>query len=412
METEREPRFYTEYVHDKTLQREFLRASTHLNRVTVFLNLFLTGILVWFFFEMNLILDGTAEFCHTVIFLTILYLVIEVIRHISHLGGGIHYKRMTETNGGKPPKCAVQFYEDRILSVQLDTGNKNPIAYEQIKAIYETKTLFLLALKYRLFLIVDKQNLTGNREDFIVFLLDRCTKIKKIRDIRAGQIVSTIKWVVILTLFILAVVMHPGLQLKERLNGQIHNGMEVSGILSELEDFGITCKDSEILESMYGSTFFHRGSKLESILHYMGTCDYDYGGEILVPPESGVCFFYHWAVNKDTMYTDILAKISALDPELLNFTNVTECVCSNDFVSVSFTLNNSSHMLHAAYSDRYDPQFFNELNEIIYTQTGKGLYFTEYDGIGYFLFYRDSQWAEQFSDRTGLKLADTLLAFG
>ena len=404
--------FRTEFIHNREIQKEFLGASLHVNSFVKYLHIFLIGILLWFFYEMIFVLDAPTEFSGGMISITVLYLIIEGIRFLTNLGGGIHYKRTLETNGGKPVRCAVQFYENHILSLNLDTGSKSTLTYDQVKAIFETKNLILLSMKYRIFLIVDKRALTGNQQTFCSFLLEHCTKIKrkKVHSIRSGQIINRIKWIVIFLLLFFAILVHPAVQIKERLMGQIHNGMEVSEILSELENFGITCSDPENAQIMYGSTTFFDGSRLESILHYIGVGEYNYETNMRIPSENGVYFLYLWADNPDTMYTDLLEGISALDRDTLAIGNIQESVSNEDCITVTFDLNGSSHTLKAErINNHYDIQFLNALNEIIQTETGKALYFADYEGFGYFLFFRDVHWAESFSRRTGLDLTPQLL---
>ena len=403
--------FTSEFVHDKKLQKEFLGASLHLSPLTKGLHLFLIGVLLWFFYEMILVLDAPAGYSSGMISLTALYLLIEGIRALLNRGGGIHYKRSVETNGGKPLHSRVQFFEDHILGTNLDNDNKNQISYDQIRAVFETKNLFLLSMKYRMFLIVDKRTLTGEREAFSAFLLERCTGIrkKKIRNIRSGQIINTIKWVVILILLLAAVVLHPALQLKERMLGQIHNGMEVPEILAELESFGITCEDPEMLEAMYGGTFFFYGSRLESLLHTIGMGEYDPDSFRRIPPENGVFFVYLWADAENTMYADLLEGIRCLDPENLKIEDIQETGWETGTVTVRFVLNGHAYECSAGCdAGRYDTGFLNELNGILQAETGNSLYFADYESFGYFLFFADDPWAERFSRRTGLELVQTL----
>ena len=407
MEEEKNYRYYTEYVHDNALQKEFLRVSPHLFPSTLFAHLLTIVLLIWLALFTLFMKNGAETFSGSMIFLTILYLVIEGIRFLSNLGGGIHYKRMNEANGGKPPRCGAQFFDDKILSLQLDTESKSIISYDQIKAIYETDRYFLLALKYKLFLIVDKKSLTGSREEFTAFLLDHCTKIKKkkVHNIRPRQIVNTVKWILIFVLFFIAVAVHPALQLKERMLGQIHNGMDAAEILAELEDFGITCEEPEIVERMYGSTIFFYGSRLESILHYIGLGEYDFESNRQIPSENGVLYVYLWADNTDTLYTDLLENISTLNRNELIFENLQEAKDESGKISVSFTLNGNRHTLQAEENyGEYDIAFLAGLSEILSAETGNSLYFAEYSGMGYFIFFRDAQWAEQFSRRTGIEL--------
>lgn len=409
---ERTPFFTSELLHDKTVQKEFQRASLHLNRLTAYLHTFLIAVLLWFFWQMLFVLDAPTEFSSGMISLTVLYLIIEGIRFLTNLGGGIHYKRAVESNGGKPVRSSIQFYDTWILTINLDTDNRNNLSYDQIRSIYETRSLLLLGLKYRMFLIVDKKNLDGELPAFRSFLLEHCPNVKrkKIRSIRSGEILNTVKWVVILVLLFLAILMHPAVQVKERLLGQIHNGMEVSGILTELEGFGITCDDPEAVEIMYGSTTFFFGSRLESILHYIGIGEYDYDTNRRIPPDNGVYFLYSWADDPETMYTDLLEGIRLLDRDAIHLTDIRETLSESGQITVSFQLNGNACSLTAnGEENRYDARIFSELNRILFSETGKHLYFSEYERIGHFIFFGDAVWADSFSRRTGLELTTEYL---
>ena len=408
MEQENTYLFKSEFVHDLKLQKEFLRASLHLNSYVKYLHLFLIGILLWFFYEMFFVLDAPREFSGGIVSITVLYLIIEGIRILSHIGGGIGYKRTLLTNAGKPITCRVQFGETNILTTNVDTDSKNTLGYDQIRAVYETKNLYLCAMKYRMFLIVDKRSLTGDREEFANYLLDRCPKIrrKKIRSIKTSQIISTVRWVTILVMLFIALLFHPATQLKERFLGQIHNGMSVPEILTELEGFGIACDNPEELEAIYGGTFYFSGSRLESILHYIGLGSYNYESNIWEPRENGVYYLYLWPDDPETMYTQLLEGISCLGGEELTITNIQEHIVSNeDMAAVFFDLNGKTHSIYIQdYAGTYNPGILNEIGMLVREATGKTLYFADSENYGVFLFYGDAAWAEAFSARTGLEL--------
>lgn len=414
MENENTCLYQSDFTHDLNVQKEFLQASQQLNSFVKFLHLFIICVLLWFFYEMFFLLDAPEEFSGGIFSITVIYLIFEGIRLLSHHKGGIHYKRSLVANGGKPVRASIQFREEDILSLNLDNQGKSSFRYDQIKAVYETKNLFLFAMKYRLFLIVDKRTLSGNREDFIAFLLPRCSKIrrKKIHNVKIGKIINAVKWAVILIMLIIALFYHPVFQLKQRLSGQIHNGMSASDVLGELESFGITCDDPEMIEHMYGGTFYFYGNRMESILYQIGMGTYDYEQECWIPTGTGVRFMQYWTFDdQETMYTNLLRHISTLDGDALVIDAIREDHSNANFVSnegvviVEFLLQGNSYRLEAkARGDMYDIQFMNDLNQIISDQTGNCLYFAEYENTGYFIFYGDDAWADTFSRRTGLEL--------
>lgn len=414
MENENTCLYQSEFIHDLNVQKEFLQASQQLNSFVKFLHLFIIGILLWFFYVMFFLLDAPEEFSRGIFTITLIYLVIDGIRLLSHRKGGIHFKRSLVANGGQPVHASIQFREEDILSLNLDNQGKSSFQYSQINAVYETKNLLLLAMKYRLFLIVDKRTLSGSREDFITFLLPRCSKIrrKKIRNVKTGQIINAIKWAFILIMLVIALFYHPVFQLKQRLSGQIHNGMSAAEVLDELEAFGITCADPEMTEYLYGGAFYFYGNRMESILHHIGMGTYDQEQERWIPTGTGVRFMQYWTFDdQETMYTNLLHHISTLDRDTLAIDAIHEdrsnanLISSEGVITVEFQLQGNSYQLEAkSRGDMYDPQFMNELNQIITEQTGNCLYFAEYENTGYFIFYGDTAWAETFSRRTGLEL--------
>lgn len=414
MENENTCLYQSEFTHDLNVQKEFLQASQQLNSFIKFLHLFIIGVLLWFFYEMFFLLDAPEEFSSGIFSITLIYLVIDGVRLLSHRKGGIHYKRSLVANGGQPVHASIQFREENILSLNLDTQGKTIIQYDQINAVYETKNLFLFAMKYRLFLIVDKRTLSGSREDFIAFLLPRCSKIrrKKVHNVKVGKIINAVKWAVISIMLIIALFYHPATQLRQRLSGQIHNGMSASKVLEELEAFGITCEDPEMIEHMYGGTFYFYGNRMESILYHIGIGTYDSEQECWIPTGTGIRFMQYWTFeDQETMYTNLLRHISTLDSDTLVIEAIREDHSNANFISgegsviVEFQLQGNSYQLEAkARGDMYDTQFMNELNQIIAEQIGNCLFFAEYENTGYFIFYGDDTWADTFSRRTGLEL--------
>lgn len=414
MEDESKYCYKSEFIHDLKLQKEFLKAGLHLNSFTKFLHLFMIGILFYFFYEMFFVLDAPREFSGGIVTITGFLLILELIRLMSHRGGGIAFKRSLLTNGGKPLSSLIGFSEDEISTVNTETGSKTTFQYDQIQQVFESNNLILCGMKYRTYLIVDKRTLNGSREAFLSFLMDRCSSVrrKKVRSIRAGQIINTIKWVVVFVMLLIALLFHPATQLKERLLGQIHNGMSANEIAAELENFGIVCEDPESMEFMYGGTFYFYGSKLESMLQQTGRGRYQYDSYTWTPVENGVFYTDRWNIDSENMYTHLLEGISCLGGDALIIESIKEDhtkadpIGNDSTISLSFTMNGIPCTMNADVNGNlYDPQILNEINYILRQQNDAGLYFAASENYGIFIFFGDDAWRDAFSSRTGMELS-------
>ncbi len=414
MEHEETCRFRSDFCHDLKLHKEFNRGSIEGNLYFRIMYLTFSGILIWFLYKMA-VLGAIETYAETLPGIVAIWLIIEGIRWLSSRGGGIHYKRSVMLNGGKPTNDSVLFCDDCIYTFEQASGNKVKLEYAPIRIVYETKNLLLLGMKYNTFLIVDKQTLTGSREEFGAFLYEKCPKLrnKKVRNCRIGQYINYFKWAVILFSLLLSLFFHPGLQLRQRLMGQIHNGMTTSEITAELESFGISGHPQDQLDSLDETpVFLLSGSKLENVLYRMGLGDRNYETGDFTPAKTGVFFTYYWAQFPETMYADLLTGIDALCTDELSIAQILEDSYQADWdhdsgtITTRFMLNGTPHTIDAIfYEEWYDEQILNELNAMIYDTTGKQLYFCDYEDIGCFIFYGDDGWAEGFSRRTGLVLS-------
>jgi len=400
--------FRSDYVFDLEIQKEFSKGllfARPLNRISDILIIIILGA---FFVLMVPILDAPGEYSRFALILSVLYLVLGLIQALLQRGGGVHFKRMVYSNGGKAPLVSVRFLEDRLLAFGERENLHNSFSYDQIRSVYETENLYLLGVKYRMFQLVDKRTLTGSPDAFVAFLKQRCSRIKKVPHATSGKLLYRVRQVVILLTLVLGILNMPALQLRERLAGQIHNGMSCSEIAQELETFGISGLDEDALDSydvMYRATVFMDGSKLKMLLQDMGMGPYDYETNEWSLPEGGVYFFPYYSYSQETMYADLLSGLASMTGGALSFRDVREEYSpEGDSVTVSFTLNDSAYSMDTVnYGEWYDENFLNLLNGIL-SDTGKQLYFADNDGYSCFIFYRDDSWAERFSARTGLEL--------
>ena len=410
-------RFRSDFYHDLKLQKEFNRASIEGNLYYRGMYLVITGIFLWFFWQMVIVLKVPVEYAKHLPGIVAIWLVVELVRFIAFRGGGIHFKRSLMLNGGKPVHDSVFFCEDAIYTAEQETGNKCTIQYDTIRIVYESDNLYLLGMKYGVFLMVDKNSLTASKEEFGQFLFEKCPKLrkKKVRKCRTGRVIHYIKWTVIMLSLLFAVFFHPWLQINKRLQGQIHNGMSLSEISLELEQLGLKSMSETELSDMESGLFYLSDDKLTHLLYCMGAPDRDYDTGTYRPRETGVFFSYYWSEDPDTMYTDLLQGIAAMSRGELVIENIQEDHSKTNWeiregtIRVDFTLNGTAQTLDAVfYGEWYDEQTFNMLSEMIRQSTGKQLYFSDFERTACFIFFGDDAWAKGFSEQTGLILSGNI----
>jgi len=417
MELNETCRFRSDFYHDLKLHKEFNRGSRDARLFYRLIYLYIIGIFIWMFWYMVIRMGMPEIYANTAMFSCGIWFLVEVIWFFMTRGGGIHYKRNLMLNGGKPTNDAVLFCDDHILTLEKESGNKATILYDNIRTACETENLLLLGMRYGTYLMVDKRNLTGTREELGQFLYEKCPKLrnKKVRTNKWGEILRRIAWAVVAISFLIALFFHPWLQINKRVQGQIHNGMALTEIAAELERFGIGSLPPETLESADSGLFYLSDSKLEHLLYVLGVGERDYDTGSFIPAESGVFFSYYWAENPETMYADFLRGIAAMSRGQLIIENIIEDQSRTDWnawegtITVDFTLNGKEQTLDAVfYGEWYDQQTFNALSAMILEATGKQLYFADFEDTACFIFLGDETWADAFAKRTGLEISSDI----
>ena len=410
-------RFRSDFFHDLKLHKEFNRTTLACSGLFRVLHLVYIGELVWFFWKMVIVLDEPVEYARYVPGLVAIWLLVEGFRLLATRGGGIQFKRSQMLNGGKPTHDSVFFCDDAIHTLEQESGNKATLGYDNVRIVYESEHLYLLGIKYNMFLMVHKENLTGTREEFGQFLYEKCPKLrrKKVRKCRTGRIINFVKWAVILLSLVVCLFFHPWLQMNKKFQGQIHNGMKLAEISAELESFGLTPLTDADLVTTENGLFYLSNDKLSHLLYCMGAGIRDYDTGDFLPAESGVFFTYYWAEFPDTMYTDLLRGIDAMSRGELAIENIFEDHRCTDWtnydgtITVSFDLNGLPHQISAVfYQEWYDEQVLNTLNTMVMEAIGKQLWFADFQDTGCFIFLGDTAWAETFADRTGLVLSSDI----
>lgn len=414
MELDTTYRFRSDFYHDLKLHKEFNRGSRDTRLFYRLIYLYIIGIFIYLFWYMVIQMDVPEIYANTAMIICGIWALVEFIWFLMTRGGGVHFKRSLMLNGGKPTNDAVLFCDEHIITLEKESGNKATILYENIRAAYETDNLLLLALRYGTYLMVDKRGLSCTKDELGQFLFEKCPKLrrKKVRNNKWGVILRRTAWAVVLITFFIALYFHPWLQINKRLQGQIHNGMNLSDISAEMEGFGLTpLTDTELVTTENG-LFYLSNDKLTHLLYCMGCGIRDYDTGAFTPAENGVFFCYYWAEFPDTMYTDLLRGIAAMSRGEIAIDNITEDHSDADWdawegtITVDFTLNGEERHLDAVfYGEWYDEQTFNALNAMVQDATGKQLHFADFEDTGCFIFLGDDVWATSFAKRTGLELS-------
>ena len=77
------------------------------------------------------------------------------------------------------PEATTYFYDDNIKSTSLSDKSEITIEYNKIIKLKQTKNLYLLIMKERLSIIVDKNNFEkGTCEEFEKFIVSKATNAK------------------------------------------------------------------------------------------------------------------------------------------------------------------------------------------------------------------------------------------
>ncbi|MBR3817608.1 MAG: YcxB family protein [Clostridia bacterium] len=79
----------------------------------------------------------------------------------------------------KIPESITHFYDDRIISTSLTNKSEITVEYDKIIKLKQTKNLYLLTLKEKIILMVDKNEFEkGTCEDFEKFIVSKCINVK------------------------------------------------------------------------------------------------------------------------------------------------------------------------------------------------------------------------------------------
>ena len=329
------------------------------------------------------------------------------------------YKQIIISNNGKEKKQRFTFMQSGFKTENLDNGSFAFMSYEHFTGFMQSENLAALITNADTWYFFDLRTITGGtREEFFDFLWQNCPLIKRKKKLgkSSWKALNAVLITILVISILLSVLSLPGLYLKERITGKIGNHMSYQQIANKLEDLGITGADKKLiatLEEEYGDfsgSDYYSYTEVQLMLAYLGEGNYS-NRNGWTPSENGVYWFDLEAWDPAYMYTYCLEGISALDPDLLQFHDIQETYDRSAIstgigtAEVSFTFNKETHTISVDVEyDWFDPAFLDALNQIIGNPDGKQLYFASDAGQGLLLFYRDAQWAKEFTKLTGMKL--------
>ena len=424
MEEQTNCKFQAQIEYDLPAHKEITKDLTlRSGRNTVSL-IFLMAVLIHIVCYFGIELQRTEFLSWLLILAVAAFWGIYLFRTCRDKDGGIVYKRMLSVNNGVPPKNELAFCENGIYTKNPNTGSCAVTPYSQLRNICESEHFLIFLQEHKLYTAIRKDSITGGtKEDLLRFLFEKGTGIKKkkLRKPLLGKIV----WISFIVFSVLGVLL--ALRLSSPVQSLFHrqqsinNYMSYQDIAAELEDLGITAIDENLIAELeaydqeYNYVYsYDFGNKALDMLCWAGMGNYDPNTWEWTPSDSGVYWFDMEVMNLDTMYSDFLTGVRALNPQVLDFSNIAEDLTGVDMEKgsgiqrVSFEWNGTPHTLEAAVMyDWFDMAVAAELADLVKAEnTGSRLFFAYDGGQGILVFYNTPQWCKQFEKATGIDLYD------
>ena len=357
--------------------------------------------------------------------LPLYFIIVRTVTYFKNRDGGKAYKRVLYQNNGKAPHSTIILGETSITSCNLDTDSKLYTSYSDIRYLAESENLLALVTNLKLVHLIDKNTLSGgSREDAIALLRQKCPKLKKrIRTGLLGRIIGVLLYIALFCgiLWSEAVL----LQIPQMFSGQLTNDMSYREMAEELEDLDIRISQQAVLElEEYDREFakehgdYYRinadASKICDLLYWEGCGLYDEQTWAWTPSTSGVYWFDMEVYNLDTIYSDFLRGIGAMD-ENLSFSAVSEDYSKVDFdngtgsVGISFIYEGQAHHFTAEfYMDWFDMNILYEVGAVLAAdRDDQDLWHAFDDGQGILLYYGTADQAKQLGKLTGLEFIES-----
>ena len=416
-----EPIFVTETIHDLSVHTEFRQGYQFSSVGRGIINIFICSLVISFMFLFDSPRMVYTYLLWAAIMLLTSYLSLWQKRDI-------HYKRMLQANQGQPQHMLIEIYPTHIHCTDRRSGNTFDYPLNLFTRIIDTPHLLILGMQYRSCLILEKRWLRGGTiHDLTAFLLLNCPalKSKKAKRTGFGKWTHRIATVFLAVGLVIALCNLPGISLFSKLSGRLTNDMSYREMADALAPLGITISERTIREleeydaeyaAEYGEDFYADGygSKISDLLYWEGSGIYDEETWEWTPSTSGIYWFDSEVMNVDSIYTDFLTGVSAMNPDL-SFSSIREDYSKVDLeagtgtVIFSFDWQGRTYRMEAAYNyDWFDTAVLDEMCSIIESDgTEKRLYYAFDGGQGFFLYYGTPDCADTFEQITDIYFTDS-----
>lgn len=406
--------FQSEVSYDLATYKEFERINASTTPRVTFSGLLYVICMIYLLFMIEH--SSTAK---AVLALSLFSLGVWAFQWYRNRDGGIGYKRMLRGNNDQVPHYIITIDENAVTIKNLDSGKETPYRFANMRYLLESKRLLVLVDDLKTAYTIDKTTLTGgSRDELVRFLFEHCPNMKK--RTRKGRFGCVIQYLIrilpiLMLLLSLAVLLH----IPEKLRGQFTNDTPARQMVEELAELDIHISNRTLdtillwesdCESLFPS--YYGASKVLDLMSFEGMGEYDYETGAWTPSESGLYWFDLEVMYVDSIYTDFLTGVDAMD-EALTFTNVTEDYSHADLeagigkVTLSFDYQGQTRTLSAQYNyDWFDTDILYHLGRILEAdEDPKELWMTT-DGQGVLLYYGTEESKELLERKTGIDFFD------
>ena len=411
-----EYQYKSEYIHDLDTHKEFNRSYSNSRPFTIILGIISCILLLVLIHTFD---RATSSFQYFFVY-AIVFTVSKLISNSKK--GDIQYKRMLQANNGSPSHLQQFFTKSGVHCVNALNGNQSDYGYDQFRRVIESRNLLILVMVHRTCIIINKANLEGGSPaEFFAFMKSHCPQLKgkKTRKTIMGKITGIAVSVILILGTIWALLNLPGFSLMDRIYGRLDNSMSYEQMADALSQVDIYISveairelveyDNEFLAD-YGESFYTnslRNQKVEDLLCWEGAGQYDQGTGAWQPSQSGIYWQDMEIWNCESIYTDFLTGVSAMD-ETLAFKDIQEDMSHVHIengvgtIYTTFTWNGTEHQLITTYDyDWFDTTAIWKLGKII-NQGDQKLYVTYFDDYGALLYYGTGKQVRKLEHLTGL----------
>lgn len=411
-----EPVFTVDTIHNLEIHREFVKGTNNALPRSLIARLISLTCLIYLLccFEMNIAVYAffVVAACEAILILA-----------ARSKKGDIQFKRMLQSNGGEPIHFIAEFFEEELHVTDRNTCGKSVYRYDVFRKVIETQNLLILVMQHRSCIILEKRWVKGGSAEALaghILFNSPNIKRKKLSKPTFGRILNVIITIVTIVGVIAGILQLGGLSVIDQITGKLGNSMSYQEMAQELEALDIyistqTITEMEAYDTQYlsenGTDYYtvnFTSSKIYDLLYWEGAGIYDENTWEWTPSRSGIFWLDMEVWSVDTIYADFLIGLSAMNPEVLNFTNIQEDYSSADLengtgtVTISFDWNGSHYDLSAEYDyDWFDMNVLYELGTIISLNSDGSLYYY-FDGQGCLLYYGTAANVRALKRMTGL----------